>query len=180
MSDPDDLLKRLLDGNAAAATQVTRWAAESVRARAYGLAAADQEDIAQTVLLEVLRAARKPDFALQKPLRAFVRHVAAARCVDALRRRRPTVPLDDGLMGPIASPYDDLLRNEEAARVRWALQQLGEACRRLIDEHFGLSRTYGEIARREAVSESTLRGRMFQCLKRAREYAAAWRRNSGQ
>lgn len=173
-NDQNDLLGGFRRGEAAATRQVIAWAREAVRAGAFRLTTEDQEDVAQAVLIDLLRAVRSPGFVLRKPLRAFVRHVAAARAIDALRRRRPTLELDPDLAAATPSPYEELLSRDREALLRWALQQLGSTCRDLIRLHYDERLSYSEIAVRLRVNESTLRGRMFQCLRRAREIVQSW------
>ncbi len=170
----DDILRGLVSGDAHAAHQVTTWARDAVRARAFRVPPGDWDDLAQAVVLDVLRAAHAPGFRLRKPLLAFVRHVAAARCVDAMRRTRPTVEITEALPDAARTPYEELLARDRHAQVRWALQQLGDACREVIRLHFDEGLPYADIARRLGGAEATMRVRMFNCLKQARAWIGRW------
>lgn len=163
------LLREFLAGDAAAVRRVERWAWEIVHFRWSSLDAEAGEDIVQEAVTGVWRAVARPGFELRVSFRALVRRVAAARCIDRLRRRRPSAPLEDSLADPAPTPYDELLRSSEQARLRWAVQNLGERCRELIREHYFEERPYAEIASRLGRSEATMRVHMFNCLKAARK-----------
>lgn len=170
---PDDpLLRRFVAGEAGACRTVERWAFEVAAYGRFRLPPDEREDVVQDAVAAVWQAASRRDFELRHSLRAFVRQVAAARCIDRIRRRRPTWELSDELPDVVPGPYERLLDADEAARVRWAIQAVGEACRELIRRHFLDSEPYAAIAATENRAESSIRVRMFECMKRIRAVLA--------
>lgn len=170
----DRLLRQFLAGDAAACTTVERWAMEILLFRRFRLQREELEDVVQETLITVLRHASRPDFRLTHGMRAFVRRVALTRAIDAMRRSRPTALLDENLPDPAPGPYDELLRRDQRARLRWALQALDPRCREIIRLHLEEDLPYAEIAAREGRSESTMRVRMFNCLKSLRTLFGRW------
>ena len=172
---PDEpLLRQFLSGDPAAAKKVQRWAWEIVFFKRLGIPTDDHDDIVQDTLASVIRAARKPDFVLQKGLRNFVRTVAIARCIDHVRRKRPTGVLDENHPDPGHDPYRDLLERDESGRLRWALQQLEVRCQQIIARHYFEELSYAQIATLEERSEATMRVRMFHCMKALRTLCSKW------
>lgn len=168
------LLQQFLGGEPAACAKVERWAREILLFRRFRLHREELEDVVQDALVTVLRHASRPEFRLTHGMRAFVRRVALTRAIDALRRRRPTAPLDENLPDPAPGPYDDMLRRDKRARLRWALQSLDPRCREIIRLHLEDDLPYAQIAAREGRSESTMRVRMFNCLKALRNLFERW------
>jgi len=174
---PDDdlhLLRRFVAGEAEAHRTIERWAREIVFFRGFGLTAEDRADAVQDTVAAVWRAASRADFELRHGTRALVRTVAGARCIDRLRRRRVQVPLDAELPDSGRDPLEQLLASDASARVRAAILALDEPCREIIRMHYFEELPYAEIATREGRTESTMRVRMFNCLKAIRKSIAAW------
>ncbi len=173
--DRDTLLQRFLRGEQPAHAQVRRWAWEIVYFKPYHIPRDEHDDIVQQAVVHVWRAVSREGFELQIDLRALVRSVTMARCVDWIRRRRPSAEVDTEMpdLGP--SAYDRLLEKDERAQIRWAVTELDEGCRRVIRLHFFEDLPYAEIAEREGRAEGTMRWRVFQCLKRLREVIGRWR-----
>lgn len=170
----DRLLRRFLTGEPAACRLIERWAWEIVYFKHFHVPRDEREDVVQETIADVWRAASRGDFTLRAGLRAFVRKVAAARCIDRLRRLRPLVPLDDATPDPGPSPYDVLIADDAGAQVRWALQNVSPPCREVIRLHFFDGLAYAEIAARLGRAEATLRVRVFHCMKAVRRLIARW------
>lgn len=170
----DPWLRRFLEGDAAACRKAEGWIRDLIRYKGYGIPPAEYDDLVQETLAGVWRAAAAPGFTLRVGLQAFVRQVALARCVDWLRRRRPTEELDPALPAGGPNPYDDLLAADRRARVRWALLQLDRGCREIMRLHFVEERSYAQIALRLGRAEATMRVRMFQCIRRVRRLLERW------
>lgn len=172
MSPPADvdLLRQFLAGTTAATRQVESWAREVIRYKAYRLYQTDADDIVQQTVIAVWRAASREEFSLQISFKAFVRHVAIARCVDAVRRARPTVELTEDFADTALAPYlDQVFASDEGARLRYALLKLGAACQEVIRLHFYEEMPYGAIAETLGRAEATMRVRMFNCIKEIRK-----------
>ena len=176
----EELLRKFLSGDAAVTRQVERWAGEIIHFKGYGVRDDAREDIIQETLANLWQAASRDDFALRVGLRAFVRRVAMARCIDHLRRSRPMVELTESTADHAPGPYDDLLARDERARIRWAMRQLEDGCREVIRLHFFEELPYAEIAARLGRAEPTLRVRMFNCLNRVRSLIARWEKPRGR
>jgi RNA polymerase sigma factor (sigma-70 family) len=174
-SDDDlHLLRRFVAGEAEAHRTIERWAREVVFFRGFGLTAEDRADAVQDTVAAVWRAASRADFELRHGTRALVRTVAAARCIDRLRRRRVQMPLDAEFPDSGRNPLEQLLASDASARVRAAILALDEPCREIIRLHYFEELHYAEIATREGRTESTMRVRMFNCLKAIRKSIAPW------
>ena len=173
-SEPDEaLLRAFLRGEPAACRRVERWAWEIVYFKPYGIALDEREDVIQQALAGVWGAATGGGFRLRHGLRGLVRSVAMARCVDWLRRRRATVEIDEETPDPRPGPVDLAAVREQIVRVEAALGRLDERCREIIRLHIFEDRGYAEIASLLGHPESTLRVRMFHCLKAVRRMLPA-------
>jgi RNA polymerase sigma-70 factor (ECF subfamily) len=170
------LLRAFLDGEPGAVRRVERWAWEIVHFRWGSIPLSDRADLVQDAVADVWRAASRAGFELRESLRALARRVASARCIDWMRKRRPSASLSEDWADPAPSPYEALLAKDQRARVRWALMALDERCREIIREHFFEDLPYAVIAERRSRSESTMRVHMFHCMKRIRELWERWAR----
>ncbi len=166
--DDRSLTRRFAAGEAGACRLVERWARTVVYFRGFGFSPEERDDAVQDTLAVLWQLVARPDFQLTHGLRALIRTVASARCIDRLRRRRSQVEPDDSLLDPAPGPLERAVASDERTRLLLAVQSLGAACRELIRLHFLEGLAYAEIARREDRNESTLRVRMFQCMQSLR------------
>jgi RNA polymerase sigma-70 factor (ECF subfamily) len=84
--------------------------------------APDAEDVVQEVFLEAHRLGRAQAV---RHWRGLLRRMATLRALDCLRRRRPTLPLDDGALArPLDDPEANAVGRELADRLRQALGHL--------------------------------------------------------
>jgi RNA polymerase sigma factor (sigma-70 family) len=173
-SEMDPVLRAFLAGEPKACRMVERWAWEIIHFRWFGIPLDDRADVLQEVVSEVWRAVTKPGFTLRLGLKPLVRHIASARCIDRMRRRREEVELTDQIADPADDPLESLARSDAGARLRSALDRLDERCRDLIRLHFVDEIPYAEIAARESRAEVTLRVRMFHCLAALRKIMRRW------
>jgi len=168
--EPDDsLLRRFLAGDRAASRTVMRWALDIAFFRGFGLSPEEREDAAQDALAQVWALANRPGFELRHGLRAVLRTLVAARCIDRVRRRRTTVVLDPEMEDTAPRPDADAIAHDESARLRLALLELSGACRDIIRMRFYEGLDYAAIAAREQRSASTMRVRLFGCLRAIRK-----------
>lgn len=170
----DRLLRGFLTGDRASTRRIEGWASEHVRRKLSGLPREDREDIVQETLVGLHRAVTHSGFSLRTTLRGLVKKIAVARCIDYLRRRRPVVDLDPDMPDPHGSPYDEILRKEQGARLRWILQNLKERCKELIRLFYFEERPYSQIALKLGAVENTLRGQMFRCMQQIRSSLRRW------
>jgi RNA polymerase sigma factor (sigma-70 family) len=163
------LLRRFIMGEAAACRTVENWCRAILHFRPLGLSPEDIDDIVQEVVAAVWQSATRPQFALRVGLRALVRRVTLARAIDRVRRNRVRKA---GQLGeyPDSSPgiSDELERDEESRALFAALDRIENKCREVIRLHYFEDWPYARIAALEGRSESTLRVRMFNCLRALR------------
>jgi RNA polymerase sigma-70 factor (ECF subfamily) len=166
---PDhDLLRRFLAGEAQACRAVEAMARTIVSFRPYGIPRDEHDDVVQQSLAMVWRACSASGFELRTGLKPLVRKVVMARCIDALRRRRPTTEVAEELEDAGLEPAARAVADDEWARVQDALGGLGAACQEIVRLHFFEELSYAEIAARLNRAEATLRVRMFHCMKELR------------
>ena len=160
--------RRLLVGDPAAASRVAKLARLVVGDRGYFIPAKDRPDIVQEVILDVWRAVIRPGFRFGQEFDSFVRTVAYRRCVDWLRRSRPTEELESNPLPGAGRPDEELFDREQIERGRQVLRQLGASCLEVIRLRSIDELSYRQIAERQGRSEGAVRNQMYKCLKQAR------------
>jgi RNA polymerase sigma-70 factor (ECF subfamily) len=174
-----DILSRFLAGEPAACRRVEDWVRRVVAFKGYYIPADDRDDVVQDCLKSLWGALSPADRPPPDSFSGFVRRVAHRRCVDWLRALRPTTELSESVADPRPDPYEQLLREDPAARVRWLLQNLDARCRELFRLHYLEKMGFREIAERLGTQESTQRVHMHNCTRRARGLAARWEPSAG-
>lgn len=162
--EADERLRNLLDEYG----HVLRWAIRRVAARSSAL---DPDDIEQEARLRVWRALRRRT-TFKRP-ESYLYRVAVTTALDALRRLRTrreeplpaaeesTAPAD--LAGDADCPEEAALRNEEIARVRRAIGDLGANRRRAVKLYLqGFNSA--EIGRLRGWSEPKARNLVYRGL----------------
>jgi len=140
-------------------------------------ARATADDIAQETLrrvIEALRAGRLrepealPGFVLQVARNVCLRWMRSARReASALSRAYAENERDSGATQP--SPLDDLVTEERRARVRRALERLGDEDRGLLGQAFDDDVKTSELAGRLGLTTSAIRVRKHRALRRLAE-----------
>jgi RNA polymerase sigma-70 factor (ECF subfamily) len=138
---------------------------------------AEAEDAVQEAMVSAWR--RLPDFRRDAAFHTWMYRIVTNRCLNVLRDRRPTQPLD-GLPEPAAPEHTASPARvaESSAAVRalhralLALTPEQRACWVLRELH-GLS--YDEIAAAVGIGEPAVRGRIFRARRQLTEVMAAWR-----
>jgi RNA polymerase sigma-70 factor (ECF subfamily) len=177
---PDDLLAaRAAEGDELAfEVLVRRHAADLLRLAQRLLGDhTEAEDAVQEAMVSAWR--RLPDFRRDAAFRTWMYRIVTNRCLNVLRTRRPTQPLD-GVPEPAAPEYtaSPARAAESSAAVRalhCALRNLTpeqRACWVLRELH-GLS--YDEIAAAVGIGEPAVRGRIFRARRQLTEVMVAWR-----
>jgi RNA polymerase sigma-70 factor (ECF subfamily) len=169
----DPLVQGFLHGDAEATVRVAAVARRVVGDRGYYIRSGEREDVVQQVLLDTYRAVTRPGFVLQREFASLVRSIACRRCVDWMRRERPTVGLTPGIADDRANPHERLKVQETIELGRRALRDLSERCRELIRMRIRDGLSYRSIAERLRSSEGAVRNRMYKCLQRAKRILAA-------
>lgn len=175
-SNPDQeqlLLESFLKGQPHAYDTVEAWVGMTIRSARMAIPPDEQADLAQEALTDILVAAGREGFQLNRSFRGFVRKIAVARCIDWIRKRRIVIPLWDDFPGTGDDPLEQLSHKERGHRLRLAVMDLSEPCRKLIGQRFYERLSYREIAQFvNGTNEGTLRVRLHECLKRLRRIAA--------
>lgn len=173
----DSKLRAFLRGESRQVRQVERWAKSVASSPRFGIPASERDDIVQEAMISLYRAAARSGRPLRSTLRAFVRHVAASRCIDWLRKSRPRVGLTEEPPDPSPPPDYRIQLVSEFSGVRLAMDRLGDKCRQIIILRFDRQFSFEEISQRTGVKESTLRVRLFDCLKRIRHLMRSQKRD---
>jgi RNA polymerase sigma factor (sigma-70 family) len=140
-----------------------------VRGRRYAIPLAEQDDLVQDVMLQLLRLARDEPPEPDRRFETLVRVVAARRCIDWLRTHRATRALGADPPDQRESPVEAVMGAERVRLMREALDQLGPSCRDLIERRVARSMSYRQIAEDLDRSIGALRVQMHECIQRARD-----------
>ncbi len=136
----------------------------------------EAEDVTQDTFVTAWR--RLPEIRADAAFRGWLYRTAANRCLNILRARRPTAPLQEAAMpsaSPAASPEASAEAHERLAALRIALDGLTveqRACW-LPREMEGLS--YAEIAAILHTSPQAVRGRLARARAELGEAMTSWR-----
>ncbi len=166
------LMDDVLSGHSGAALLMAEWARQVAVHRVWGFDSA--EDIVQSTMVILVRNLREGKVQRDN-LKAYVRRIAKNLCISSYRKarvRRCTVSLE---IEPAAAKVGLDIPTDTTGlmTLRWALDQLEEACREIITLAYesGLSRR--EIAAKLGIGESAAKVRLFRCLKKARDLVCA-------
>ncbi|WP_086160926.1 RNA polymerase sigma factor [Streptomyces marincola] len=137
----------------------------------------DAEDAVQEAFVSAWR--RLPEFRGDAAFRTWMYRIVTNRCLNQLRARRPTAPLDT-VAEPAAPEHlvSPARTAESTAAVRALHAALGglspeqRACWVLREFH-GLS--YEDIAHTVGISHQAVRGRIFRARRYLTEAMGAWR-----
>lgn len=145
--------------------------------RRLGATRAESEDLAQEVFLKVFR--NKEHYQPTGRFRAYTFRVARNAWIDH-RRRGSVRPLSAGggdeeentrppVLDTAPLPDERASRQEQAGRVRDALNQLSEAHRMVFELGVQQELPYSAIAALLSIPEGTVKSRMFHAVRRLRE-----------
>jgi RNA polymerase sigma-70 factor, ECF subfamily len=171
VSETDEaLFRRVQDGDREAfADLVGRY-----HRRAYAVAfrllgqREDAEDAVQHAFLRLYEA--RAAYNARWQLNTWFYRILTNACVDALRRRRPAVPLDDLELPAGETPERAFTRREQRRLLQTALAAVPLEARIVLTLYYGEERSYQEIGAIRGISTNTVktqlrRGRLK--LKRA-------------
>ncbi len=135
----------------------------------------DAQDAAQEAFLRAYTGLAR--FRGESRFSVWVYSLTRNVCVDALRRRRETVGLDDETAppppaDPAPTPEETLERRERSEAIGAALDKLPESFRRPLELCALGGRSYAEIAAELGITENTVRTRIFRARKKLREFLA--------
>ena len=155
-----------------AAREVRERVERIVAFRGYRIPAEDRRDLVQEVMAQLWTSVNRAGFDTDLGFWGFVEVVAARRCIDWLRRRRPETVSAPEAEATEDGPLDSVLAKERARLAAAALARLSRPCRELIHLHVGLNKPYGELAKLTGMNAGALRVRMFRCMRQARRILA--------
>ncbi|MGR6998564.1 RNA polymerase sigma factor [Yinghuangia aomiensis] len=173
------LVTRAVEGDDAAFEVLVRGHAPQLLALASRLlgSAAEAEDAVQDALVTAWR--RLPEFRREAAFGTWLFRITTNRCLNILRARPATRPLDAAPEPPMADPALDPPRAAESAASAKALNVAlaaltadQRACWVLRELH-GMS--YEEIADVVGIAEPAVRGRLFRARRGLMEAMQPWR-----
>ncbi|MBN1955355.1 MAG: sigma-70 family RNA polymerase sigma factor [Anaerolineae bacterium] len=134
----------------------------------------EAEDAAQEAFLRAFKHLDRYD--LGRPFRTWLLSIASHHCVDRLRRRRPTLPLDEVRWGTAGrDPELAAVRTEVRERVQRLLMRLPPTDRAAVTLRYWYDCSYVEIAEMLGLTVSAVKSR----LHRARRAMAQEMREAG-
>jgi RNA polymerase sigma-70 factor (ECF subfamily) len=153
---------RAREGNLDAFDELVREHGPAVYRVAYRLLGdrADAEDAAQDAFLQAWRSLR--NFRADSAFSTWMYRIATNRCLDELRRRRETEPLDEEGPSQHPGPEQVVVARSEFEILRQAIDTLSVAQRAalILREFEGLS--YEEIAQILDISVSAVKSRIHR------------------
>jgi RNA polymerase sigma factor (sigma-70 family) len=153
----------------AEATRCVRERVERILAfRGYRIPPEDRRDLEQEVMTQLWQAVRQPSFEVGAGFWKFIEIVVVRRCIDWVRTRKQTLPLEVSVLDDRDDPLDDVLARERHELARAALAKLKKPCRDLIYFHSTLMMSYRQISKKVGKSEGALRVQLFRCIQEAR------------
>ncbi|MFN0150082.1 MAG: RNA polymerase sigma factor [bacterium] len=170
----NDIQERFLSGERAACRDVEAWARRVVCSRGYYVPADERDDVVQEALAAVWRALSASERPQVDNFPGFVRRIAHRRCIDWMRRLRPAAELTESVPDTRPNPYEAMILDDPAARVRWLLLNLDPRCRDLFRLHYLEDLKFREIAEQLGTEESTQRVHMLNCTRKARQILSRW------
>ncbi len=126
----------------------------------------EAEDAAQEVFVRAWN--QLHTFQLDRRFSTWLLSIASHHCIDMLRRRRPSAPLDDvALYVPSDEPQPDelALRNEQSAAVKRLLDALPDKYRSVTVLRYYNDLSYEEIARVTGLTESAVKTQLHRARK---------------
>ena len=130
----------------------------------------DAQDAAQDAIIKMYGSIRK--FSFQSAFSTWMYRVVANTCLDALRRRKPSVPMEeytDLAVSREGNP-DEQAENSELGRgIRMAVQELSEKYRMVLvlKDMEGLK--YEEVAEILSITPGTVKSRLFRAREKLRK-----------
>jgi RNA polymerase sigma-70 factor (ECF subfamily) len=135
------------------------------------------DDIAQDCLLKIISNLQAGKFAGRSTLKTYVYTIVRRTCIDHYRSAKVVETTDVDkvtLIDPGQSP-DEILMTKDTRRVAArVLMTLPADCRRLWRTIFFGKRNYRQAAEHLGLKEGTIKRRMWECRRLAREKVAAY------
>ncbi len=148
------------------------------------------EDVFQETFLQLFTS--RESFDPSRPLRPWLFTIAANKAKDALRKaqRASAVPIGtisesqemsfdemlDSLSSDNTMPYDELARNETAARVNDVMAQMPESLREILTMAYFSKFSYKQMADMLSIPIGTVKSRLHTAVAR---FARDWKASVG-
>lgn len=168
-----ELVFRIRAGEPDAVQQVRRRVRKILGFKGLRVPDDQRDDLEQEVVTQVWQAVNRPRFDPDGGFWGFVELVTSRRCIDWLRSRKPSSPLNESLEDRGPGPLGRTLSQERTKLALSVLESLDPSCRELISLRVGEGLSYRELATRLGKSEGALRVQMFRCVQRSRELLGA-------
>ncbi|MEU0685522.1 RNA polymerase sigma factor [Streptomyces uncialis] len=138
---------------------------------------AEAEDAVQDAFVSAWR--RLPEYRGDAAFRTWMYRIVTNRCLNVLRARRPSAPLDAVAEPPAPEHEGSPARTAESHA---AMRDLAVALTRLSPEQRACwvlrelhDQSYEEIAEAVGISRQAVRGRIFRARRQLTESMGAWR-----
>ena len=159
-----DLLRRLQLKKADALEQaIARYGAyvlTVIRNRSRGvLTPEDHEEIASDVFLSLWKGAKD---ITSEQLRPWLGAVARNKTVEAMRRKKVFVPMEDETLITLDRLWEHMYERQRCDAVRKAISCLSEEDREIFYRFYDLAQTTGEIAAQLQLNPATVRSRLMR------------------
>jgi RNA polymerase sigma-70 factor (ECF subfamily) len=128
--------------------------------------ATEAEDAAQEVFVRAWN--QLHTFQQERRFSTWLLSIASHHCIDMLRRRKPTAPLDDVALyveSQDASPDEIALQNEQSDIVKKLLNTLPEKYRSVTVLRYYNDLSYDEIARMTGLTESAVKTQLHRARR---------------
>lgn len=161
-------IERALEGDHGAFAKIVERYQTQVYNLAYRMLSNqhDAEDATQEIFLRAYT--RLDSFDRTRKFSTWLLSVASNYCIDRLRRRRPTLPIDElafilPAKGP--GPERETLRHEEQQEVQRALNRLPDHYRLVTILRYWNDLSYDEICTATGLSESAVKTRLHRARR---------------
>ncbi len=129
----------------------------------------DAQDAAQDAIIKMYGSIRK--FSFQSAFSTWMYRVVANTCLDLIRRRKPSVPMEeytDAAVSRDGNPDEQAQNNELGRSIRAAVQELSEKYRTvlILKDMEGLK--YEEVAEILSITPGTVKSRLFRAREKLR------------
>jgi len=140
--------------------------------------AQDAEDAAQEAFVKAFN--NLDSFDLGRPLRPWLLRVTSNLCIDRLRRRKPTLSLDDmgedgaweWKAGSAINPERHLVEQQRQHKVQSLLETLSPTDRSVVTLFYWEDLSYAEISEVTGLTVSAIKSRLFRAR---RSMAEQWK-----
>ena len=104
-----------------------------------------------------------------KKLKGYLSRIARSRAIDALRRRKQELPLEDDVIEiPIDGPETEVIRQAEYAALQIAVDSLPEPDRTIFIRHYYLYQTLDDISEAMKLNVNTVKTKLRRGKERLR------------